>query len=66
VRRRYPWSYDYSGLIVTVMVAGTFTLFVWLCVRQHEAGERCEARGGTWYCGYKSSCLCLAKGVVLP
>lgn len=32
------------------------------------ARERCEAppRSGTYYCGYKSTCVCFARGTVLP
>ena len=31
-----------------------------------EQGNDCRAKGGVYFCAYKSPCLCLAKGVVLP
>ena len=48
----------FLALIALLCVAATFEM----C----EAGDRCRQRGGYFYCAYRSPCVCLAKGMVLP
>jgi ferric-dicitrate binding protein FerR (iron transport regulator) len=49
-----------------LILAACAILLVVCLVWRSQAEEACERKGGTYYCAYKSSCLCLAKGTVLP
>ena len=49
-----------AAIIVFVALAIVYSIY-W----HSEQSTACERRGGVYFCPYKSSCLCLAKGVVL-
>jgi hypothetical protein len=52
------------AIIFILVAAAIFVVIAALMNGVH--GDECRARGGFWYCAYKSPCLCLAKGTVLP
>lgn len=58
---------DNGDLVVFIVLVffGALLLIAMVVDRIHET-DRCETKGGTYYCGYKSDCLCLAPGAVLP
>lgn len=52
-------------VVILLFLAGASCVYL---IRQTAAAwERCEIKqGGTYYCGYKSTCVCFARGTVLP
>jgi hypothetical protein len=55
-----------SDFGVILILLGAAVLLVMLVVFQAREREVCEQKGGTFYCGYKSTCVCFARGTVLP
>jgi len=52
------------GTLVILTIAAL--VLVAVLVLTFQEGDRCRVRGGTFYCGYKSTCVCFAPGTVLP
>lgn len=55
-----------TDLGVLFILLAAALLAIAMVIAQLTEESRCEERGGVFYCAYKSSCLCLAKGTVLP
>ena len=54
-----------SKLEILVLVGSVALIVVGIYFGNQESNA-CEAKGGTYYCPYKSQCVCLAKGMVIP
>lgn len=57
-------QYAVSFLLVLALVFGVFWIGA-VAIENTDKERRCEARGGTWFCP-RYSCVCLARGAVLP
>lgn len=60
-----PFRPDYSWIYWVASFVFAALWIAYLCYEHQVEGEACERRGGTYFCPYKSSCICLAKGMVL-
>jgi hypothetical protein len=54
-----------DSIVTGVFVAVALVLVTAFAVSRCAWEDECRAKGGTPYCAYKSSCVCLKPGTVI-
>lgn len=55
---------NYFALLCLLMMLATVVFILSVSYSRQVADSECRAQGGTYFC--QDSCICLAKGTVLP